>query len=328
MKTEREKKIIVVGSMNMDMTFHMWRVPVEGETVQGISFVKKLGGKGANQAVAAARLGARVVMIGKVGNDLYGELQLEALKKEHIDVQHIARDRREITGVASIWKEINNQNRIVVVPGANNKMEKCSVEHAIESVSSAQVLLTQMEIPLDIVETALQMGRKIGTLNILNPAPAVHLPRRMLDLVDVITPNLSEAQLLSGMAVHDRNSAVEAAKKLLAMGPRAVVVTLGSEGSVLVTRSEIHNIPARKVGAVDSVGAGDAYNGALAYALSMKLSLCDAAIFAGYAASLSVTRCGAQEAMPTMEEVLAFLSQSKEELLYGKIKNTQGAAVS
>jgi len=302
---------MVVGSSNTDMVIKMERLPAPGETVLGGEFLMVPGGKGANQAVAAARLRARVSFIARLGMDVFGETALLNFQKEGIDTEFIARDAERPSGVALIFVDRHGENMIAVAPGSNSRLSPADVERASDRMSACSVLVLQLEIPLSAVEVAARLAGERGLKVILNPAPAFEagLPGSLLELVDVLVPNESEARALLGLkpgADIDRAAAL----RLLDFGIGSAIVTLGARGSLVVTRDGVESVPAPKVTPVDTTAAGDAFTGATAVALASGRSLLDAARFASQAAALSVTRMGAQSSLPTAEELAQFLRQS------------------
>ncbi|MDR7519899.1 MAG: ribokinase [Armatimonadota bacterium] len=298
--------IAVVGSLNVDMVVRSPRLPEVGETISGSEFAMFPGGKGANQALAAARLGARVAMVGCVGGDTFGPRLREGLASEGIDVAHVRVDPEAATGVAFITVDAQGRNTIVVAPGANLRLSADDVLAARRVVATASVLLVQLEVPLDAIHQAVRLAGAAGCRVILDPAPPQPLPADLYPLLSVINPNEVEARFLTGVAPDDDRSAAEAADRLLARGAKAAVIKLGARGAYLATpqtRGRVGGIP---VEAVDSTAAGDAFAGALAVALAEGKTLAEAVRFANAAAALSVTRMGAQPAMPRRDEVEAF----------------------
>lgn len=296
-------KIVVVGSFNMDLTAYMERLPRPGETVSGRLFVTGPGGKGSNQAVAAARLGADVTFIGRVGQDVFAESALNTWQQEGINTDYVIRDPQHATGVAPIWVDDSGENSIVVVLGANLAMQQSDVDAAADVIASADVLICQLEINYDIVEYALRVAKQKGIRTILNPAPAGRIAPEVLALADYLTPNETELEALSGMS-----GAVEpAARALLTRDDQIVVVTVGAQGAQWVSRTGSSRLPAFPVNVVDTTGAGDAFSGGFAVALAEGRSLEDAITFANATAGLCVTRPGTAPSMPTRAEVEALL---------------------
>ncbi len=301
--------IVVVGSSNTDMVVQASRLPLPGETVLGGDLVIAAGGKGANQAVAAARVGGRVAFVARVGRDMFGEAALANFQREGLDTRFVVRDEQAPSGVALIVVGPDGQNIIAVAPGANHRLTVADVAAAAPAFQQARVLLLQLEIPLETVLAAAQAGRAAGATVILNPAPAPTqpLPDALYAAVDIITPNESEAAHLTGC-----QEPAEAARALLARGVGAVIVTLGAAGALVATRTgETWHAPGFHVTAVDATAAGDAFNGGLAVALARGEPLAAAVRFAHAVAALSVTRLGAQPSLPTREEVEAFLARER-----------------
>jgi ribokinase len=303
MKTPR---IVVVGSVNADMVVKSQRIPAPGETVTGGRFIMAAGGKGANQAVAAARLGAAVTLVAKVGQDMFGDQAIENYRKEGIDVTHVFRDPASATGVALIMVDEQGENLISVASGANHALTPAEIQQAEESIRAADVAMLQLEVPVDVVVCTVQLAAKAGVPVILNPAPAAPLSDDLLAQVGYLTPNESEAQRLTGVAVHDEASAREAAGRLLEKGVQNVVITLGAKGALAVSQSQAVLVPGYRVKALDTTAAGDAFNGGLACALAQGRSLEEAVREANRVGALAVTRLGAQPSLPTAAEVGRF----------------------
>jgi ribokinase len=300
--------ICVVGSANVDLTFRTARLPRVGETVAGQAFHLGFGGKGANQAVTAARLGARVTLIGKVGRDVFGEQTLAHYRAEGVDTTHLRVDPDRPSGTAAIVVDDEARNCIIVVPGANEALSPADVRAAANAIGSADVLLCQLEVPVETTLEAFRVARAAGVRTALNPAPAAPLPPELLALADLCIPNETEAELLTGQPVTTPAEAEAAAHSLLRRGPRAVLVTLGSRGVLVADAEGAEHLPALPVAAVDPTGAGDAFIGGLAVFLAEGCPLSEAARRANAVAALSVTRLGTQTAFPRREEVEAFLA--------------------
>jgi ribokinase len=298
-------EIVVVGSSNTDMVVRVPHLPAPGETVLGGSFLMAAGGKGANQAVAAARLGAQVKLVAGVGQDVFGEAALLGLEREGIDTQHISVDLETASGVALITVDDTGENSIAVAPGANRRLSPTDVQRAQAAILDADVLLLQLEVPLETVQMAAELAHQAGVRVILNPAPAPGspLPPALLACVDVLTPNEKEAGDLTGAP----DSLGQAARRLLDMGVETVVITLGARGALIATPEGQQTVPGFPVEAVDTTAAGDAFNGGLAAALAEGRPLAEAVRFANACGALAATRLGAQPSLPTAEEVDVFL---------------------
>jgi ribokinase len=300
-------RVLVVGSANVDLTVTVARLPAPGETVTEGTLLVNHGGKGANQAVAARRLGAAVRFIGCVGDDQPGREIRAALAGEDIGVAGVFWTRDAATGTALIVVDRAGQNQIAVAPGANRKLRVGDVRARVEDLEWAQVVLCQLEIPLDTVAWTLGEARRRGVPTILNPAPAPEGAVDVFPLVDYLTPNAGEASRLAGVAVTDRASAIEAGAALCARGLRTVIITLGENGAVACREREAQPVPAFPVSAVDTTAAGDAFSAALAVAIVEGQALVAAVRFASAVAALACTRRGAQDSLPTRREVDAVL---------------------
>jgi ribokinase len=297
------KKIIVIGSSNTDMVIKADRLPVPGETVIGGTFFMNPGGKGANQAVAAARLGGNVTFISKTGNDVFGKQSIELFNSENINTNYIFSDPKNPSGVALITVDSNGENSIVVASGANASLCPADIEKAKNEIEQAELILMQLEIPMETVEYATEMAFKNGIKVILNPAPAQSLSDKLLKSLHMIIPNKSEAEILSGIKVHDWESAQKAADVIRAKGANIVVITLGSQGVLIFDGGNYYKIEAVKVTAIDTTAAGDTFSGALCVGLSEGKSIVDAVKMAAKAAAISVTRMGAQASIPFRSEL-------------------------
>lgn len=295
-------RICVVGSSNIDLTFRTSRLPRSGETLAGQSFQIGFGGKGANQAVMAARLGARVTMVTRVGCDVFGEQTLHNYQQHGIDTTHVRRDAERPTGTATILVEDSGQNCILLVAGANAALSPEDVRAAASVLGECGALLCQLEVPIETTLEAFRLARAAGVRTILNPAPAVPLPDELLRLTDLCIPNETEAELLTGQRVTNSEEAKAAAAILKQRGVGAVLVTLGERGVVVVDEEGEH-IPGTTVRAVDASGAGDVFIGSLAVFLLEGLSLRQAARRANRVAAQSVTRPGTQASFPTRNEI-------------------------
>lgn len=296
-------EIVVVGSLNIDIAVPVPHLPAPGETVAGSEHFRTLGGKGANQAVAAARLGRSVAIVGRLGRDAEGGACAEGLARDGVDTTYVAHDADVPTGVALIAVDPTGENSIVVGPGSNAHLSVDDVHAARDLLAEAKVTLVQLEIPLDAVRAAVQLA---GGTVVLNPAPAQPLAKDILQRVDVLVPNEIELAMLAARPAETEDEFVAAARLL--DGPGAVAVTLGERGAFVVTENDAVHVPAPRVEAIDTTAAGDAFCGALADALVRGTDLVDAARWAVAAAAVSVTRRGAQPSLPTAEEVRARVS--------------------
>jgi ribokinase len=298
--------IVVVGSLNMDLVVCVARMPQAGETVPGRDFQTIPGGKGANQAAAAARLGGQVAMVGRVGNDAFGLASIENLGCQGVDTSHVALDDQAATGTAMILVDQIGQNSIVVAAGANGCVDRQDVDRLDGLLAQARYLLLQFEVPVETVQYAINKARGYGVQVLLNPAPAQPISPHFLAQVDYLVPNETEASVLSGIEVQDRASAEQAAQKLLADGVPVVIITLGERGALFATKDRVDHVPARRVKALDTTAAGDAFIGGLVVALVKGFSLQEAVRYATCAGTLTVTRFGAQTSLPSAQEVQAF----------------------
>jgi ribokinase len=306
--------IVVVGSLNMDLVVRTPRMPLPGETLPGRDFQMIPGGKGANQAAAAARLGARVAMVGRVGGDAFGPPLIENLRRQGVDTGHVQIDKEAATGTAMIIVDDSGQNSIVVAPGANGRVNEEDVDRLEGTLSQARVLLLQFEVPLETVKYAIQMAARHQVKVILNPAPARPAPAELIAKVDYVVPNEFEAGTLTGLETKDFPSAERAARKLLGFGVPVVIITLGEKGALMATDQGMVHVPARKVQAVDTTAAGDAFIGGLAVALVKGFSLDEAVRYASCAGTLAVTKFGAQTSLPSADEVQAFYESKDPDL--------------
>jgi ribokinase len=312
MRHAKDLQVVVVGSTNFDMVVKSERLPKEGESllVSNLRFFP--GGKGANQAVAVARMGARTSLVGAVGADIIGDFLLQGLAAEGIDTAYVRRDPGRATGSAFIMLFPNGNNCIAVDPAANFNLTPADIERAKDVIERADALSTVLEIPLEAVEAALRLARKAGKLTVLDAGPPRYCPLEILTLADIVSPNETELAELTGEEVRGRVSAREAAEKLLSWGVKTVVLKLGSDGSMLVTAKKSKHFPACKVDAIDPTAAGDAFTGALTVELASGNDLEHAIRFANYAGALAASRLGAQPSLPTRSEVEALAAQGKK----------------
>ena len=295
--------VVVVGSSNTDMVVQTDHLPAPGETILGGKFLMNPGGKGANQAVAAARLGASVDFVARVGNDLFGRESIQGFKREKINTDFIVVDAEHPSGVATITVDKKGENCIAVASGANLALSPTDVDLALDRIQFADVILMQLEVPIATIEHTVALGSKLEKFVVLNPAPAQMLSDELLSRVDVITPNETEAEILTGIKVVDQESAEQAAQALRGKGVGMVVITLGAQGAYVQSEAVSMLVPTRKVESVDTTAAGDTFNGALAVGLANGQSIEEAVKFANQAAALSVTRMGAQSSAPRLEEL-------------------------
>lgn len=308
-----KKLIVVVGSSNTDMIIKTSRLPQAGETVIGGKFFMASGGKGANQAVAAARAGGNVAFIARVGEDMFGRKALEGFHRDRINVDYVFKDKEAPSGIALIFVSETGENSIAVASGANARLSPKDLEKAKKIITQADVLLIQLEVPLETVRAAAEMASAAGVRIILNPAPAQKLDDELLNKISILSPNETEAELLSGVNIKRTSGVSEAARILLSKGMEAVLVTLGSKGVYVATKESSRMAPAFKVKAVDTTAAGDVFNGALTVALSEKKTIFEAAVFANAAAAISVTKIGAQPSAPHRKEIERFLRSHRHQ---------------
>ncbi|MCX6236908.1 MAG: ribokinase [Bacteroidia bacterium] len=296
-------RIAVVGSSNTDMVIKTTKLPVPGETILGGTFFMNPGGKGANQAVAAARLGGKVSFIGKTGDDVFGKQARQLFEIENINTDYLLTDPDHPSGVALITVDAKGENCIVVAPGSNSYLFQSDIDLARKEILRSDIILMQHEIPVKTVGYVANIAFEAGKKVILNPAPALQISDELLSKLYLITPNETEAELISGIPVKDIDSATLAARNLYERGVKVVIITLGSKGALLFTGEEAKLIPSPKVEAVDTTAAGDVFNGAIAVAISEGLELEKAVEFACKAAAISVTRMGAQVSAPYRKEI-------------------------
>jgi len=306
---EDKPKIVVVGSSNMDLVVKSQRIPAVGETILGGDFIMVPGGKGANQAVAAAKLGAQVYFVAKLGEDIFGAQSLNNLKKEGVNTKYVLQTPDAPSGVALIMVDEEGNNSIVVAAGANQKLSAEDVKAARADIASAGAVVAQLEVPLETIECAAELANSSKTPFILDPAPACPLRAELLSKVDVLTPNETEARILTGVEVTDEQSARAASVKLLESGVKTVILTMGSQGFLLAEGESVQFVAGQKMEAVDSTAAGDAFAGSLAVGMAEGKTVFDAALFANYAAALSVTKMGAQPSMPTLDDVERYIDK-------------------
>ena len=305
-----KKTVLVVGSLNMDLVAVAKRLPDKGETVFGESFATFPGGKGANQAVAAGKLGATTVMVGCVGQDNFGSDLLQSLEANHVASSFVKKVPAS-TGTALITVDAEGSNTIVVIGGANLACSSAEVDQALANIDQPGILLVQNEIPQDTVEYAIQAAKACHWTVILNPAPARVLSPAMIPLIDIVILNETELSVLANCPVNSFETAELAAKKLLADGIGTVILTMGANGSLCCTEEEQFRVKPYAVKAIDTTAAGDAYAGALASSLARGSSLADSLDFASAAAALAVTKSGAQPSLPWLDEVNDFVRKER-----------------
>ena len=302
------ERITVVGSLNMDLVVRSPRLPLPGETIIGHDWHTIPGGKGANQAVAAARLGGDVCMVGKVGQDDFAQALLTNLADSNIDRTYVMRDDHAATGVALIVVDDQGENTIVVASGANMQLSLGDVDKAKSAIADSGVLLLQLEIPMETVIRAAEIAQQHEVCVVLNPAPARPLPGQLLSLVDVLIPNETEITALTGITIDSQQDRENAARALLERGIRTVVLTMGASGALLATADTITQVHAFKVDPVDTTAAGDAFVGGFGVALAQGKSLSEAMRWGNAAGALAATKLGAQTSLPTRAEVMELLS--------------------
>ena len=312
-------RITIVGSLNMDLVIQSPHIPQPGETIIGSNFQTIPGGKGANQAVAAARLGGQVYMVGRVGEDAFADVLVDNLKSSGVDTGFVQRDSNSPTGVALIVVDDAGENIIVVASGANMQVTEADVAAAEQEIASSDVLLLQLEVPLPVVTRAAQIAKANEVKVILNPAPARKLPPELLQFVDVLVPNESETELLTGIEVGSRAEYANAARQLLSAGVSSVVMTLGSRGSFLASSStDLDSIAAFNIEPIDTTAAGDAFLGGLAVTIGEGGSLPEAVRIGNAAGALAAMRFGAQTSLPSRIEVLQLIDGEKPESIIGR----------
>ena len=298
-------KICVIGSINMDLVVNVDEMPKKGQTLIGSNFKEVPGGKGANQSVAASRLGANVCMVGKVGSDGFGQNLLNQLKNNNVDTKYIQIEEGA-SGVALITVDKNAENAIVVSPGANFKLAQKDIDNCIDAIKESNVVVIQLETPIDTIKYALEKSKELDKFTILNPAPAVKLGDDIIKNVDLLTPNETELEILSGVSINNEDDILKAAQVMLEKGVKKLIVTLGSKGSLYIDKENKIFKKSYKVDAIDTTAAGDSYTGAIAVSLSQGKNVEDAIDFASRVGALCVTKEGAQTSLPTIEEVLNY----------------------
>ncbi|MFX0187096.1 MAG: ribokinase [Candidatus Hodarchaeota archaeon] len=309
--SKKDGYVLIIGSSNMDLNIYSERLPKPGETVTGGIFKQFLGGKGANQAIASVRSGAKTIFIAKIGKDAFGEQMISRLRNEGIDMSHIIRDPREASGVAFIMIDNKGENIISVAPGANARLNPIEIQANSGIIKNAKTLVVQMELSIETIEEIFKIASQGNVIKILNPAPLKPIPLKVLKNIDIIVPNEGELFRLhsflefKGLTGEPKEKIVQASKDIASLGVKIVITTLGSKGSLIYNREsdKVIEVPAFKVNAVDTVGAGDCFNGVLASQLCKCETIINAVKYATAAASIAVTRKGAQESMPFLNEI-------------------------
>ncbi|MBS4538845.1 ribokinase [Clostridium sp. D2Q-11] len=295
--------ILVIGSLNMDLVTVTNRMPTVGETIIGKRFDQIPGGKGANQAAAMARLNGNVTMIGRVGEDLFGKALIESLKKDGVNVNFIKEDKKLSTGIATITVDGDGNNSIIVIPGANYGVDKDDIDENINLFNKSKIVLSQLEIPIDTVEYCLKIAKENGNYTILNPAPAKVLSYNLIKNIDLLTPNETELEIISGMKINNFDDVIKASKLLIDKGVKELIVTLGSEGSLYINKDIEKKFNAYKVDAVDTTAAGDSFNGGIVVSVIEGKSMDEAIDFASKVGALTVMKEGAQSSLPYRDEI-------------------------
>lgn len=303
------KPIVVFGSINIDLVTQTPRLPVAGETLQGSAFFTAAGGKGANQAVAAAKLGISTQLVGRLGGDEFGEQLLASLQAAGVQTDGVLLDKETSSGIAVITVDDAGENNIIIIAGANGRLNQTDVKRLSYRLPGAAVLLMQLEIPMPVVLLAAQAAQQVGVPLILDPAPAQNIPSELYPLVEIITPNQLEAAQLVGFPVEGQEAAAKAAVELQQRGVNTVMIKLGAQGVFCASATETFFVPAFPVQAVDTVAAGDAFNGALAVALAEGRPLREAILWGAAAGAISATKSGAQPSLPDRKTFLAFLQE-------------------
>lgn len=301
----KSRKIVVIGSSNTDMVIRCQRMPRPGETVLGGEFMMNQGGKGANQAVAAAKLGGDVTFVAKIGNDIFGNQTIDSLRQAGVDTSKITASPQLPSGVALINVDAKGENSISVASGANADLSPADIDNAADTIAGAAVVLMQLETPIETITHAAKTAKRNGVTVVLNPAPAPSspLPDELLRNIDIIIPNKTEAEIITGVQLDASGSELLALKTLESKGIETVIFTLGSRGAVLCHKGECEEVPALKVKAVDTTAAGDTFCGAFCVALTEGKTIREAIVFGNRAAAISVTRPGAQQSTPLRSEL-------------------------
>ncbi|MDF2613340.1 MAG: rbsK [Clostridia bacterium] len=301
--------ITVIGSLNMDLVTKTDKVPKVGETFLGADFKQAAGGKGANQADAIAKLGGKVAMIGRVGNDQFGHTLMKSLECDGVEVSCIQITEGTSTGIATIIVNGDGDNSIIVVPGANFKLTPEDVDDAEVVIKNSDIMIAQLEVPIDTIKYAFKKAKEYGKYTILNPAPARELDEDLLKMTDLLVPNETELEILTGRTLVTKEDMLAASKELMQKGVKEMMVTLGSNGCLHIDKTSSTHYPAHLVEAVDTTAAGDSFIGAIATAFSEGKSIEEAINFASKVSALTVTRAGAQDSLPTKKEVEEYMTK-------------------
>ena len=301
--------VVVIGSSNTDMIVKTPHIPRPGETILGGTFTTAAGGKGANQAVACARAGGQVTFVARLGSDMFGDQALKGFRQDGINVDYVTKDDSAPSGVALIVVDDKGENSIAVASGANGNLSVSDVEAAAEVIKQASIVLMQLETPVETIEAAAALAAESGVKVILNPAPAQPLSDKLLKKISILTPNETEAEMLTGVAVQNETEAAKAAQALMDKGVTSVIITLGAAGAYVCSHEFRGTVPGFKVDPVDTTAAGDTFNGTLAVALAGGRPLAEAVTFANAAAAISVTTLGAQPSAPNKETIEQFLKE-------------------
>jgi ribokinase len=296
-------EILVIGSLNMDLVTVTNRMPIVGETIIGKRFDQIPGGKGANQAASMARLNGDITMIGRVGEDLFGEALIESLKSDGVNVKYIKKDKELSTGIATITVDDDGNNSIIVIPGANYGVGRYDIDENINLFNESKIVLSQLEIPIDTVEYSMKIAKEKDNYTILNPAPAKELSDDLIKNIDLLTPNETELEIISGIKINNFDDVIRASKLLIDKGVKELIVTLGREGSLYINKNSEKKFNAYKVNAVDTTAAGDSFNGGIAVSIMEGKSMYEAIDFASKVGALTVTREGAQSSLPYRDDV-------------------------
>ena len=303
-------KIVVIGSSNTDMVIKVPRLPKTGETILGGKFYTASGGKGANQAVAAARAGGEITLVARVGNDMFGDKAIESFKTEGIDTANVIKDNDLPSGVAEIFSDENGHSMIAVASGANMNLSVYDIINAKKAILNADIVLMQLGVPLKTLEYAAKLAVDNGKKVILNPTPAQSLPIHFLKSITILTPNEKEAEILTGIRVEDEDSAEDAGKILLSKGASKIIITLGTKGAMVLDSSGSELVMGFKINPLDTTAAGDIFNGALAVAIAENKNIFEAVKFANAAAALSIAKIGAQSSAPMRDEIFKFMNEN------------------